>query len=350
MNRYDPFWQQRELERLLAQTRPTFDILNTLPRSFFDSMHQFEELSRKFSLPPSFLTVSDEIIRAMDSSNLYSSLPAFSQVDHGVLRTFESLQQQMSSAFAAVKGIGSTLDSISKAMADSLVGSEALIGGLEFRPMDMAVLTRAHDSFEKFALGRLSISNTASDIFRANTLSAIAEVAQFLPDLAYTSELSVLMAAPVVAKLQGLPRMNVFEEIDLELEWQDFQVPDLDIAGAVEGSSASKMLEVGGRLVRLVYEINVAAERSGEGNIFKPTTTTMYAFHVVPTTVASEESRFLEVVDALFFLLYEGSGDGSRLTSKINGQRLGALWLLKYLRLGARHDLDHGTDSGAKKN
>lgn len=349
MNKYDPFWQHRELERLLAQARPMFDILNSLPPSFFENMRQLEELNRKFSLPSEYLSLSDEIQRMMDASNLASSLPALYQRDRGVIQAFESIQRQLSTTFAAIKGLDPILCSISNSIAESLVGAEALIKGMGFQPADMSVLTRTHDSFKKFAMDKLALLDSESEIFRANTATAVAEAARLLPGLAYVSELSALMAAPIVAELQGLPGVNVFGEIDYELGELDFEAEGTDVVSAIEESSTSKTVEVGGRLVRLVFEINTAAERSGENYVFKPTTKTMYAFHQIPTTVASEERLFMEVVDALFFLLYEGSGDAARLTSKYDTTRLDALWLLKHLRLGARHDLDHGNGTKANK-
>ena len=75
----------------------------------------------------------------------------------------------------------------------------------------------------------------------------------------------------------------------------------------------------------------------------------MYAFYVIPTKVAPQEDRFLEIVDSLYFLLYEGSGSAKRLTDRVAVDRLEALWLLKRLRLGARHDVDHGSPSDAQK-
>ena len=72
-------------------------------------------------------------------------------------------------------------------------------------------------------------------------------------------------------------------------------------------------------------------------------------FRSIPTTVAPQEDSFLEIVDSLYFLLYEGSGSAKRLTDRVAVDRLEALWLLKHLRLGARHDVDHGSANDAQK-
>ena len=52
----------------------------------------------------------------------------------------------------------------------------------------------------------------------------------------------------------------------------------------------------------------------------------------------------------MFFLLYEGSGTAKRLQPFASDRDLEPLWRVKHLRLEARHDVDHGTDSESKHN
>ena len=106
---------------------------------------------------------------------------------------------------------------------------------------------------------------------------------------------------------------------------------------------------MGARLVQLVYDLNLEAEREGEVPVFKPTTKTLMACAVIPSRVAFDSASFNEVTDHLFFLLYEGSGSAERLTARLDERRLNALWTLKHLRLGSRHDIDHGTEQDAEK-
>jgi len=342
MSKYDLLWQQRELERLLSQMRPTFDLLAHLPPAHFENMRAFEDLSRRFTFPLEYLTLNDEILKSLDTANLAASLPSIYEIDKSFFGAFEAIQQQMVSTFSAIDSATSAMEAVSASIAESLAGAEAMAKCFSLGAVDIAVLLRAHDSFVSFALGRVASASGASGIFQKNTASAIAEAAQILPELSYVSELSALMAPRVLKSLIDLPSVNLFEELDAELVLVDLEGNEADVVAAVEGSSASRVVDVGGRLVQRVYEMNTEAERRGEKPLFKPTTKTMMAFYRVPSTVASEEAVFLEVVDALYFLLYEGSGDGARLTESFSPDRLEALWLLRHLRLGARHDLDHG--------
>ena len=106
---------------------------------------------------------------------------------------------------------------------------------------------------------------------------------------------------------------------------------------------------LGDRLVQLVYDLNVEAEREGKAPLFKPTTKALMACAVIPSRVAFDSTSFNEVTDHLFFLLYEGSGSAQRLTARLDERKLTALWTLKHLRLGSRHDIDHGTERDAEK-
>jgi len=157
------------------------------------------------------------------------------------------------------------------------------------------------------------------------------------------------MARQELKKLTHFPYVNLFEELDAEIDAVDLENKETDVVVAIKGSSATWVVKIGSRLVQRVYEMNIEAERRGKKPIFKPTTKTMMIFHRVPSTVASEERVFLDVVDELYFLLYEGSGNGARLTEQFSSERLDALWLLKHLRLGARHDIDHGKPKDVSK-
>lgn len=349
MSKYDPLWQQRELERLLFQLRPTFEIPNQLPSSYFESIRAIEDLSRRFSFPLDYLNLADDIQKSFNMSQIAASLPSIYRIDKTYCEAVEAIQQQMASTFSAVESAASIMKDISSSITESLAGVEALTKSFSLGGADIAVLLRAQDSFDDFALRKLTSASKASLVFQENTALAIAEAARLLPGLSYVSELSVLMAPQELKSLARLPYVNLFEELDEEIDHFDLENEETDVVVAIKGSSATWVVKIGSRLVQRVYEMNTKAERRGEKPVFKPTTKTMMAFHRVPSTVASEERVFLDVVDELYFLLYEGSGNGSRLTEQFSSERLNALWLLKHLRLGARHDIDHGEPKDVSK-
>lgn len=71
---------------------------------------------------------------------------------------------------------------------------------------------------------------------------------------------------------------------------------------------------------------------------------------IIPSFVTGSEAAFGEIVDALYFLLYEGAGGTkNRLTDIVPDEVLAPLWQLKHLRLHYRHDIEHGDDRDIKK-
>ena len=345
MNRYGPLWQHRELDRILAQLSPSFDILNSLPLPY---LKQMESLSARFSLPQDFLSISDEIMRTMDAFHLNSSFPVLAQNNHNLFSAYDSIQKQLYSLSATTSVLDSSLEMVSKTIAESLVGSEAILR-ITSDFQNFAVLTHVHEAFEQYATSQVTLALNASEIFRLNTFQALAISANLLLDMSQVFEFSVLMD-PVLAQSQvELPPINIFQELDFEISEADLNDPNLDVENIVENSPSTRVVKLGSSLVKLIYDFNIEAERSGYEPVFKPTSKTMLAFYVISTTVATQEDLFFKVVDSLYFLIYEGSGSAKRLTSRVQESRLEALWLLKRLRLGARHDTAHGSKSEAKK-
>ncbi len=142
---------------------------------------------------------------------------------------------------------------------------------------------------------------------------------------------------------------NVYTELDSELESIDLSDSGLDVDAALEETIAATVATLGADLVRVVYNLNVEAEREGKQPTFKPTTKSFLACAIIPSRVATDERSFYDVVDSLYFLLYEGSGAAARLTAAYTPEQLQSLWRLKHLRLGARHDVDHGSASDIER-
>ena len=345
MEKYGPLWSQRELDRLLAQMKSSMESLNLAVPSILEQLRQFQTLSAEFSLPTEFLTVRDEILRAMDVYNLSSSVPSLAVVNPELIGVISSVQQQISSLAKTYEPLAANLDLVSKTLAESMIGPEALLSLSEKEFMNTSVLTNTQEAFGLFAEGKVSFAVDASEAFRTNTICAMAASASFLPNMSRATELGVLFKPELARALIEVPSINVFRELEVDLETVDLNDPDTEVVALVDGSASARVVKLGGSIVELVYQFNVEGERSGDGYVFKPTSKTMLAFHVVPTMVASEEGLFSEVVDHLYFLLYEGSGAAKRLTSRIPKEKLEALWRLKHLRLGTRHDTDHGSDS-----
>jgi hypothetical protein len=107
--------------------------------------------------------------------------------------------------------------------------------------------------------------------------------------------------------------------------------------------------KIGARIVKMINQINVIACNCGKREIFKPTNKTMLACGIIPSEFAKNEHKFFSVIDSLYFLLYEGSGEAKRLLSICSDEDLKPLWMIKSLRNFSRHDLEHGPASKINK-
>lgn len=122
-----------------------------------------------------------------------------------------------------------------------------------------------------------------------------------------------------------------------------------NVAEAFTTAKPARICSFGVAIVELIYQINNSATRNGEASIFKPTNRGIYACSIIPTRIAQNEQDFAEVIDHLYFLLYEGSGTAKRLTPFVDDATLDFLWLLKHLRLSFRHDIEHGSEKEITK-
>ena len=125
---------------------------------------------------------------------------------------------------------------------------------------------------------------------------------------------------------------------------------DGDVDVEVASALPSRISHYGGEIVNVVVRINEKRRLCGEQDVFKPTNRSLKAASSIPTIVADSESLFGEIIDDLYFLLYEGAGGSKlRLIDLANGNELAPLWHLKQLRLYFRHDIEHGSESEIKK-
>lgn len=125
----------------------------------------------------------------------------------------------------------------------------------------------------------------------------------------------------------------------------------VDVDPSVAAAIPTRICELGGVLVLLVARINHRSLLAGGRAVFRVTTRCLSASAIIPSFVTASEAAFGEIVDALYFLLYEGAGGTkNRLTDIVPDEVLAPLWRLKHLRLHYRHDIEHGDDRDIKKN
>jgi len=94
----------------------------------------------------------------------------------------------------------------------------------------------------------------------------------------------------------------------------------------------------------LVYEVNRIYSATDGEDLFKMTTKSSNAIHTLGVSCC-DITGYGEFVDALYFLVYEGSGNCKRLPSPPPDFAMD----IKFLRADVRHDLDHGTQKDVAK-
>jgi len=114
------------------------------------------------------------------------------------------------------------------------------------------------------------------------------------------------------------------------------------VRASATGTSAVTVLA--GDVSRLVYDVNEKAASANGIDIFKMTTRSSKALKSFAVE-CQNESGFTALVDDLYFLVYEGTGDFNRLPSPPPEFAMD----VKFLRTLIRHDLDHGKDAESAK-
>ncbi len=173
-----------------------------------------------------------------------------------------------------------------------------------------------------------------------------------------TDALNRFIRAPVDQDEMDHPR-NLDAPWRQQRELLDVETFDEDCAGTrlAALSPTVRVAENSRRVLSLVALCNEAAKTSAAGiEIFKPTTRLMAVFADLPWLVPTDRQRFADIVDGLYFILYEGAGkDNLRFLDKNGGPLTEAecdlIWCVKHLRnKWLRHDADHGRDREIQKS
>lgn len=115
--------------------------------------------------------------------------------------------------------------------------------------------------------------------------------------------------------------------------------------GAIAGhTSKADVASLAEELSDLIYTVNEKAAADNGKDTFKLTNKSAKALKNLARPRGTEKD-FGDLVDDLYFLVYEGSGDCSRLPSPPPSFVMD----VKFLRTHLRHDLDHGPEADAAK-
>lgn len=349
---YEQFFRQQiELHHALERMRPMLDFVDLVPRFHFDVVDQLDRLRQQLTFPTEYLASLQRIHGALDLNPVLESFQLISALDSEAVR---ALQRQQSEIGEILKTFASPITEFQamQRTIESVASTEALLGLHRLSESSVEMALQPQLAFQEFAKRNLELAMAGSEIGRQNRLLIVDASADLLYPISRGLDLAALMRPTNKDLWKGsIRRVNVYSALDQELEGFDLERGPVDAESVVEESLPGKIAELGGELVQLVYDLNVESEREGHAPMFKPTTKALMACALVPSRVAFDSSSFGEIIDSLFFLLYEGSGSAQRLAARCDKSRLEPLWTLKHLRLGSRHDVNHGTERDAlKKN
>lgn len=251
------------------------------------------------------------------------------------------------------------IQNISEKIAGSMVALAASVRLLS-PPRDLLSFRLALPvAYQTFAVRQVSESREEPE----ETAGKMLEVTELAGDLLDIGEASFEAAAEFGGQVPsdeqsdsddrnnggGEPSVNLFDVVGDRIRHVYSPLFTGDLAVEVKSLQPFKICLLGVKIAEGVVLLNKTFELEGREPIFKPTTMAMQAMACLPCLVAQTEQEFGVVVDRLYFLLYEGSGEAKRLLKIANDADLQELWRLKHLRLGFRHDLDHGDTSRATR-
>lgn len=209
---------------------------------------------------------------------------------------------------------------------------------------------KAACAYQHFADHQLRKALTDSEAVLARRMTITDLAGDFLEDAQTAWELMGRhVDADLTPTLSSPELPNIYKNLNQQLAYLYRDSTDDDPVDSFDRSTAATVSTNAEEIIDLIFDINELVAAEGSAFMFKPTNRGLVSTVKMTTTVADNQTSFAEIVDALYFLLYEGSGDAKRLTEVISQQDLEILWWIKKLRRSFRHDLDHGPESKSRK-
>jgi hypothetical protein len=289
------------------------------------------------------LTAAVTHSRLIETSDWLSVVDRLASVSGSALASSVRLQEEIGKSALLLKIPNLEIDSlVSDHVTRALAGIDAAraLYGLGEPALKAAALVPV--SFQAFVARQLQEASRASRIVAARRVDLSVLAAELLDGAQAVFRGSAVLPT---RRADGEPvpiPPNVFRSLETELSHVFTEEFDGEVSDAYSLAVTTRVATAGAALVQLVVRINHATERRGDPPVFKPTTTAMQACSILPSAVAKDEDLLSKVVDQLWFLIYEGSGEAKRLLDILTDAELEDLWNLKQLRLSYRHDVDHG--------
>ena len=117
-----------------------------------------------------------------------------------------------------------------------------------------------------------------------------------------------------------------------------------DLEEEFQKSMICKIITGGKDIAAKIEYINDCYLANGKKELFTPTNKTFKAISCLSTAFSVDDSTFGNVIDSLYMLLYEGSGEAKRVLEVLSDSECAPLWNIKHIRTDFRHDIEHGEE------
>jgi hypothetical protein len=363
---YDPYDQfgyglRMKLENIQSQLMKTGDI----SRSIHDRLEEFSGIRDILVSSTNYASQVSEAYEAVKRQDQIYQLKAAAGFGEDSVQEIIRRQAELDKSARRLVGFDAETYLVKQRFLESLESTGALLKYGSLKGDLLALARQPQLAFQKFYGQQIELAATASEVVKNNRLMLIEAASTLLTGMNSGLEFGLLMypahdpprvvSGPAVREPRATPvpglalpnEVNVLAELASDFESLD--LIGVDVESVIFGTRPAQVIRLGEQLLSRVYDLNIRAERGQKPSIFKPTSK-LYLVCKITTRVATDERSFGEIVDLLYFLLYEGSGYAARLKDLCSDDDLAALWRLKHLRTGIRHDVDHGSEREIAKN
>ena len=118
-----------------------------------------------------------------------------------------------------------------------------------------------------------------------------------------------------------------------------------DLDDEFEKSAVNKISSSGKEIVEKITYINEVCMSTGQEMIFSPTNKSFKATLCLATAFSTDQNTFGNVIDSLYMVIYEGSGEAKRILKLLSDEECSAIWKIKHIRTDFRHDIEHGDEA-----
>lgn len=384
----DPFENIRQLYRTIEQFRAWEADQHRVAAQFADAAKLRMQLDTTVGIPEFLrnmqLTSSEQALlvalkptvaelamlqmNRITIASTYDSVRKLIPPDAGGFATIAKQEAVWHQRMKGILAIASKNESLTESIQKSLVAQEISL-------MQVAEALRASSVFNRNdALAmRLFAPHHAYADFASMTAVRLAKETSSSSASALRASLR-LAESQIVSTSDALSRMLIFnadlsgevlisEEPMLivpSTQQQEFldtggELPEEDIDALIDASPTAQTATIANRILILITLCNEASRVAGKGDVFKPTNRMLEAFARLPWELANGKKQLADIIDCLFWTLYEGAGEDNLRYLRDHGGWMepgdcAVIFRIKFLRnKWLRHDPDHGEDTKIEK-